>query len=435
MADKHMQSPRVVVVGTTSDYIELIRRRYPHRALFLTDPAERIKAREETPGPAEEILCDFTDDGQVLRVLKDHLRRYGLAVDGVACFDCEYLGFAAYLANRLGLPFPSPSAVALSRNKFLSKEAWKSAEVVCPEAAVVRNRSELYKFVDRVGKPVILKPLTGSGGELVFRCADHTDCLQAYDTMLNRLTKAGENRLYLQDPVAPGDLDPLQDVVLEEFIPGQEYSCDFFLENGRLEVIRTAKKIPTEGAQVGTTTAAYVLPAELPAEIPPTVFLDQLHRAATALGLDRALCMVDFIVWQGKAYLLELTPRPGGDCLPWLIQQSCGLDMIGLALDMAQGRKLSMVPWQTWKTLVGLRLFAQQAGTVKEIDEGDLRQDPRVQEVFIKRRPGHRVILPPNDYDSRLFGHVIFRPGVSTSLETECAELANKLKVVMEIEG
>ena len=145
--------------------------------------------------------------------------------------------------------------------------------------------------------------------------------------------------------------------------------------------------------------------------------------------------MVDFIVWQGKAYLLELTPRPGGDCLPWLIQQSCGLDMIGLALDMAQGRNISTLPGLNWKNLVGLRLFAQHAGTVKEIDEGDLRRDPRVQEVLIKRKPGHRVVLPPKDYDSRLFGHVIFRPTGSASLETECAELANKLKVVMEFSG
>jgi biotin carboxylase len=430
-----MHSPRVVVVGTTSDYIELIRRRYPHRALFLTNPAERIKAREETPGPAEEILCDLADDVEFLRVLKDHLRRYRLAVDGVACFDCEYLGSAAVLAERLGLPFPSPSAVAQSRNKFISKQAWKRAEVDCPEAVVVRDQAELSKFVDRMGKSVILKPLTGSGGELVFRCADHNDCLQAYDIMINRLSKAGENRLYLQDPLTPEYLDPIQDVVLEEFIPGQEYSCDFFLENGRLEVIRTAKKIPTAENQVGATTAAYVVPAELPAEIPATVFVDQLYRAATALGLKRALCMVDFIVSQGKAYLLELTPRPGGDCLPWLIQQSCGLDMIGLALDMAQRRNISNLPRQSWETLVGLRLFAQHEGTVKEIDEGDLRQDPRVQEVFIKRKPGHRVVLPPNDYDSRLFGHVIFRPGGSTLLETECADLASKLKVVMELEG
>jgi biotin carboxylase len=430
-----MHSPRVVVVGTTSDYIDLIRRRYPHRALFLTNPVERIKASEETPGAGEEILCHFTNDAEVLRVLKDHLHRYRLAVDGVACFDCEYLGSAAFLAERFGLPFPSPSAVAQSRNKFISKQVWKRAEVACPEAVVVRNRADLFKLLDRVGKSVILKPLTGSGGELVFRCSDHNDCLQAYDTMINRLSKAGENRLYLQDPFAPGDFNPIQDVVLEEFIPGQEYSCDFFLENGRLEVIRTAKKILTAENQVGATTAAYVVPAELPAEIPAAVFVDQLYRAATALGLERALCMVDFIVSQGKAYLLELTPRPGGDCLPWLIQQSCGLDMIGLALDVAQGRKTSTFTKQSWKTLVGLRLFAQHEGTIKEIDEGDLGRDPRVQQVFIKRRPGHRVVLPPYDYDSRLFGHVIFRPTVCTSLETECAELESKLKVIMEIEG
>ena len=429
-----MHSSRVVVVGTTSDYIELIRRRYPHRALFLTDPAERARASEETPGAVEEILCDFTNDAEVHRILKDHLRRYALTIDGVACFDCEYLSSAAVLAKRFGLPFPSPFAVAQSRNKFLSKQAWKRAEVVCPEAAVVRNLSEIYDFLDHMGKPVILKPLTGSGGELVFRCEDHPECLQAYETIINRLTEAGENRLYLKDPQASGDLDPLQNVVLEEFIPGQEYSCDFFLQNGSLEIIRTAKKIPTSGVQVGATTAAYIVPAALPGEIPSSVFLDQLYRAATALGLDRALCMVDFIVWQGKAYLLELTPRPGGDCLPWLIQQSCGLDMIGLALDMAQGRNITTVPEQSWKSLVGLRLFAQDAGTVKEIDEGDLRRDPRVQEVLIKRKPGHRVVLPPKDYDSRLLGHVIFRPTGSASLETECTELASKLKVVMEIE-
>ena len=109
--------------------------------------------------------------------------------------------------------------------------------------------------------------------------------------------------------------------------------------------------------------------------------------------------------------------------------------MIGLALDMAQGRDISIIPRKSWETLVGLRLFAQRAGTVKEIDERDIRRDPRVQEVLIKRKPGHRVILPPHDYDSRLLGHVIFRPRESTSPEMECAELASKLKVVMEIEG
>jgi hypothetical protein len=52
-----------------------------------------------------------------------------------------------------------------------------------------------------------------------------------------------------------------------------------------------------------------------------------------------------------------------------------------------------------------------------------------VREVLIKRRPGHRVTLPPQDYDSRLLGHVIFKPAVQASLEQECSELADKLLV------
>jgi len=426
-----MPSSRVLVVGTTSDYIALIRRRYPHRALFLTDPGERTRAREDTPEQAEEILCDLTDTPRILRAIRDHIHHYGLAVDGVACFDCESLELAARLAKQLSLPFPSPLAVAHSRNKFLCKEAWRRAEVVCPETAVARNRSDVSNFLERVGNPIILKPLTGSGGELVFRCAEHSDCLLAYDAIRRRLSEAGENRMYAHDPVVPGDFDPLRHVVLEKFIPGLEYSCDFFMENGRLEIIRTAKKIPGSETQVGTT-AAYVVPGALPAEISSRVFQDQIHRGAISLGLERALCMVDFIVWQGKAYLLELTPRPGGDCLPPLIQQSCGLDMLGLALDIAQRRKIYLPQRQRWETLVGVRLFAESEGTVKGIDDFDMRKDPRVREVFIKRLPGHRVVLPPKDYDSRLLGHVIFMPSGSIPLEAECSEVSGKLKVEME---
>jgi hypothetical protein len=43
------------------------------------------------------------------------------------------------------------------------------------------------------------------------------------------------------------------------------------------------------------------------------------------------------------------------------------------------------------------------------------------------------VSLPPDDYDSRLLGHVIFKPATTQSIEDECTELESKLSV--EIEG
>lgn len=426
-----MLSRRVVVVGTTSDYIDLIRRCYSGLVLFITDAAERARATEEDPGEGEEILADLTETSVVASSLRDHLSRHAILADGVACFDCESLELAAHLAEELALPFPSLPAVALTRNKFLSKMKWQDAKVACPQAAIARSPSETSAFLDRLGGPIVLKPLTGSGGELVFKCSGPSDCLSAYETIITRLSESRENRMYMPGQAGCGGFNPLLDIVLEEFIPGQEYSCDFCVEDGRVELVRIARKIAAPESKFGTT-AAYAVPAKLPPEVPLGEFREHLHRAAKVLGLKRALCMTDFVVWKGKSYLLELAPRAGGDCLPWLIRQSSGVDMLKLALDFARGVQVCLPAAEDWESLVGLRLFAPGAGLVKKIDSGWLERDRRVREVFIKRRPGHRVTLPPADYDSRLLGHVIFKPSERVSVEKECAELTSKLIVEME---
>jgi len=137
---------------------------------------------------------------------------------------------------------------------------------------------------------------------------------------------------------------------------------------------------------------------------------------------------------EGVAYLLEMTPRPGGDCLPQTIFQSCGLDMLGLALDFAEGKPIALPAASSWVRLVGLRLMAKKSGMIKKIGDRALRQDSRVKELRLKRRPGQRVVLPPDDYESRLLGHVIFKPVTPQSIETECDELESKLIVEIEAE-
>jgi biotin carboxylase len=182
------------------------------------------------------------------------------------------------------------------------------------------------------------------------------------------------------------------------------------------------------------TTLAYVLPSRLPGPLRIDPFRLQLRNAARALGLNRAVCMVDFIMHEGGAYLLEMTPRPGGDCLPQTIFQSCGLDMLGLALDFAEGKPIVLPVASSWIRLVGLRLMAKKSGMIKNIDDRELRQDSRVKELRLKRRPGQRVVLPPDDYESRLLGHVIFKPATPQSIKTECDELESKLTLEIEAE-
>ena len=128
--------------------------------------------------------------------------------------------------------------------------------------------------------------------------------------------------------------------------------------------------------------------------------------------------------------MIELTPRPGGDCLPPLLLKSAGMDIIGCTLDLAEGREIDppKKPSQ-WRTLVGARVFATVGGEIEQIDPSELENDGRVVEYYLKRSPGHHVIMPPKDYDSRLIGHVIFQPSSTNGIREECLEIALKLKI------
>jgi hypothetical protein len=97
----------------------------PGQALFLTDAAVRREAEEPPPLPDEELLCDLTDERQVLEALVRHLEKWQLTLDGVVCYDCESMALAARLAGAYGLPTPvfrrSPTAVTNSGPSPLAK--------------------------------------------------------------------------------------------------------------------------------------------------------------------------------------------------------------------------------------------------------------------------------------------------------------------------
>ena len=77
----------------------------------------------------------------------------------------------------------------------------------------------------------------------------------------------------------------------------------------------------------------------------------------------------------------------------------------------------------------GSEVAARQLGVA---DHQLLEDDPRIREVHLHRRPGHKINLPPEDYDTWLLGHVIFAPDGRTAIEQQCRDLAATVRVEME---
>ncbi|MFH1155375.1 MAG: ATP-grasp domain-containing protein [Pseudomonadota bacterium] len=418
-------SRRTLVVGTTSDYIDWIRRSCPGKALFLTGPDVRKKAVERPPLPLEELLVPLSDPAAVLEILEAHLARTGLVPDGIACFDCECMGLAAFLADRFGLPYPSEQAISLCRDKYLSKLAWLEHQVPCPATAAITSLDEARGFVRAQGGPCVLKPLRGSGSELVFRVTDPASCDAAFLTIEQGLKVRKDHPLFragtADDPV----------MVAEAWVDGTEYSADFILEGDALTLIRIARKIRSSFGPFGTIQG-YVIPGDILEGEPTESLAGILLRGAQALGLTRALCMVDFILGKTGPVLLEMTPRPGGDCLPHMLWKAAKVDILRMTLDFAARRPVWVHPSHLFAPHLGVRLHARSGGILRRIDTSRLEKDARVRDIHLIAKPGHVVTLPPADYDSWVLGHITVRPDPAIDLETQCRDLADTVILEMD---
>ncbi len=416
---------RVLVVGTTPDYIDFMRKACPERALFITAPEVRHNAREQPPRDHEEILCNLEDNEEVLSRLLSHLDHWGEFIDGVACFDCESLALASFLAQRFSVPYPSPEAVNNCRNKYISKLLWQKNHIRCPKVKTINSMEESLSVFNEFGRDMVLKPLSSSGSELVFRCKTREECIKAFNTIQTGIRRRKNHMLYKD--ISFGS----PDIIAEEFIDADEFSCDFLLEGNTARIIRLSRKIPSEKGPFGTIKG-YVL-ADSPANGPATSdLLLYLAESASALGLTRSICMADFMIKGKDIILLEITPRPGGDCLPSLLLNAYGLDILALTLDFAQMRPVQIVKPNTEQQFAGLRIHAEHGGILKRIDTEFISQDPRIREIDLRRRAGDIIKMPPEDYESFLLGHIIFNLSGKTDIENECNLLLDNVLVEIE---
>jgi biotin carboxylase len=413
--------PKVLVIGTTADYIQWIRHACPGRALFLTAPGIRHAASEPLPDPSEELLWDLSDMSKLLPALTAHLETFNQTPTGIACFDCESMEPAAHLAAALGLTYPDISAIENSRDKQVSKQLWQAEKIPCPRVWPVHCIDDVLKLLPEVTAGLVLKPAKGSGSELVFRCRNRPEAETAFHTLAAGLEKRRKNPLF-------GCTDGR--ILAEERICGPEYSSDVILTPEGATLIRLTRKIKPAGLPFGTA-AGYEIPAALPPQLSMTRLADLLWNAARALGILSGICMVDFVVKNNFPCLIEMTPRPGGDCLPQLLRVSGNLDILKLALDVAENK-----PWDLtgirFAPHMGIRIHARKSGILKTVHSHALASDPRVRQLEIRRLPGHVITLPPKDYDSWLLGHVIIDTRGWNFPETRAMMLAGRLNIEIQ---
>ena len=124
-----------------------------------------------------------------------------------------------------------------------------------------------------------------------------------------------------------------------------------------------------------------------------------------ALEVNNCACHAEIKVQEGKAYIMEIGARLGGDFISTeLTHLSTGIDMVAAAINCALGIAPCLIP-QKDKCGVCIRYFCPPPGVLESISNLNLLDNPNVYSFGIYCNPGD--VIPEIKSSLDRIGHVI----------------------------
>lgn len=245
-----------------------------------------------------------------------------LKIDGIMSFAVDPgVITAAYVAENLNLPFAgSYKSVEILQNKALFRDFLTVNNFNVPQAKGYRNYDKsLEDDILDFNWPVIVKPVDSAGSKGVIRIDQPNKLKEAFD--------------FAQS------FSLSEHVIIEEYIEKKGYSsdCDGFSVNGKLKGVSFNCQYFDDEASNPYTPSAYSWPSSFTQE-QEAELKSELQRLITLLNLKTSVYNIEVRIGKNnKPYIMEFTPRGGGNRLSEMVRYGSGVDFITNAVRGAIG--------------------------------------------------------------------------------------------------
>ena len=238
--------------------------------------------------PKQTLRIDFNDLKNSVQAIQDYHKKYPIiSILGV---DEETSLVAAKASEELNLPHNSFESVKATSNKLLFRKKLKECGLLTPNFLCLKPSKEVTNFSTNVDYPCILKPVNRSGSQGVIRANNASEFLSAHRII--------------------SSLAPHEDIIVEDFLPGQEVALEGVLIEGKLTTLAIFDKPdPLDGPYFEETL--YVTPS-----LHPTSVQDELHalvqQAASSIGLKEGPIHAELRLRHNEPFI--------NDTGPWLLE-------------------------------------------------------------------------------------------------------------------
>ena len=315
---------------------------------------------------ADKVCYVNTTDKEKLLEIAQEEGISGVCVSGTdVCVPAQ-----GYLCDHLGLVGPSEEAALRAQDKLLMKQAFVANGV----------RTAYYEYVDihnnnpadiceRIGYPVIFKAVDSSGSRGITKVRCPEDIPYAWKAAVDN-TRSDK---YL----------------IEKYLTGSEFGAQACVWHGELRFILPHGDYVFQG-DTGVPVGHFA-----PYDMGEDVIADckeQLALAVKALGIDNCAINADFILCDGKTYVLEIGARAGATGLVELTSLYYGFDYYEKILQLNMGEAVDFTPVLAKpQANVEMLFCSEKTGVVQSIDTAAVEPDPRIISLDFDVEPGDTV--------------------------------------------
>lgn len=295
----------------------------------------------------EYVDVSIVDKEAVLKVAREK------KIDGIMSFAVDPgVITASYVQNEMGLPSFGPyESVCILQNKdrfraFLTEHGFN-----VPKAKGFGSMDEALAAKDWYPWPVIVKPTDSAGSKGVSR-------VDRFEDLKPALEDAFEHSISGR-------------VIVEEFIEKQGCSSDsdsFSLDGGLVFTSFSAQRFDRDATNE-YVPAAYSWPSTF-TDDQEAYLKSELQRLLTLLHMQTSVYNIETrIGTNGKPYIMEVSPRGGGNRLAEMARMGTGVDIITACVRAAVGDSVPTIEQKTfdghWAEVI---LHSEKTGKFKQLN-------------------------------------------------------------------
>lgn len=270
----------------------------------------------------------------------------------------------AQIREEFSITGQSVANATLFRDKIKMKQRVAQAGLKVPEFIRATQATDVFRFIEENGFPIIIKPVNGAG-----------------TVNVNLIHNDSELNDFL-------DKNVIENLDIESFIDGRMYAVDGLIINGEIKVIwpHAYNSGSTLGFNSGELMGSYMLDADNPLTQRLIQFSKDVLQALDAPTLTAFHCEI-FHTRSDKLVLCEIACRLGGGRIVPMLNIAFAIDLYQNWVKAQAGILVELPAHQPPPLLAGQLLYMPKNG----IYRGPTRfeQLAWVDELLINVKPGH----------------------------------------------